>query len=112
MELYELGIKQAQDGLAKGDFSSVELVQSVIDRYHAKNGEIGAYLSFDEEGALALAKEADEARLKHSNTQTLKHSLASSRPRPLLRQLLRLSPVGEVDDERAGSVLVAQEGEV
>ena len=73
MELYELGIRQAQDGLAKGDFSSVELVQSVIDRYHAKNDEIGAYLSFDEEGALALAKEADEARLKHSNTQTLEH---------------------------------------
>jgi len=61
MELYELGIKAAQDGLAKGEFSSCDLVQSVIDRYHAKNAEIGAYLTFDEEGALALAKENPKA---------------------------------------------------
>ena len=57
MELYELGIRQAQEGLAKGEFTSVELTQAVIDRYHAKNGEIGAYLTFDEEGALKLARE-------------------------------------------------------
>ena len=56
MELFELGIKQAQEGLAKGEFSSVELTQAIIDRYHAKNGEIGAYLTFDEEGALAEAR--------------------------------------------------------
>ena len=62
MELYELGIKAAQEGLAKGEFSSVELTQAIIDRYHEKNGEIGAYLTFDEEGAIKLAKEADEKR--------------------------------------------------
>ena len=62
MELYELGIKEAAKGLAAGEFSSVELTQSVIDRVHAADGEIGAYLTFDEEGALAAAKEADEAR--------------------------------------------------
>ena len=61
-ELYELGIKEAQEGLAKGEFSSVELTQAIIDRYHAKNGEIGAYLTFDEESALAQAKAADESR--------------------------------------------------
>ena len=61
MELFELGIKQAQEGLAKGEFSSVELTQAIIDRYHAKNGEIGAYLTFDEEGALALARENPKA---------------------------------------------------
>ena len=55
MELFELGIKQAQEGLAKGEFSSVELTQSVIDRYHAENSRIGAYLTFDEEAALKLA---------------------------------------------------------
>ena len=62
MELYKLGIKEAREGLAKGEFSSVELVQSIIDRYHAKNGEIGAYLTFDEEGALKAAAEADANR--------------------------------------------------
>ena len=55
MELYELGIKSTQEGLAKGEFSALELTQSIIGRYHAKNGEIGAYLTFDEEQALAMA---------------------------------------------------------
>ena len=55
MELYELGIAEAKEGLAKGDFSSVELTQAIIDRVHAKDGEIGAYLTFDEDGALAAA---------------------------------------------------------
>ena len=55
-ELYELGIRAAQEGLAKGDFTSTDLVRSVIDRVHAKDGEIGAYLTFDEEQALDLAK--------------------------------------------------------
>ena len=57
MELYELGISAAREGLANGEFSSVELTQAVIDRVHAKDGEIGAYLTFDEEGALAAARE-------------------------------------------------------
>ena len=61
MNLCELGIKAAREGLAKGDFTSEELVQSVIDSYHARNGEIGAYLTFDEEGALALARENPKA---------------------------------------------------
>ncbi len=55
-ELYELGIREAQAGLAKGDFTSTDLVQSIIGRVHEKNGEVGAYLTFDEEQALALAK--------------------------------------------------------
>ena len=56
MKLYELGIRQAQEGLAKGDFTSVELAQAIIDRVHEADGDIGAYLTFDEEGALELAK--------------------------------------------------------
>ena len=61
-ELYKLGIEEAAKGLAKGEFSSVELTQSVIDRVKTENPKIGAYLTFDEEGALAAAKAADEAR--------------------------------------------------
>ena len=55
MELYELGIKEAQDLIAKGEVTSTDLVKAVADRYRAKNGEIGAYLTFDEEAALKLA---------------------------------------------------------
>jgi len=61
MELYELGIRQTQDGLAKGEFSSEDVVKSVIARYRERNGEVGAYLTFDEEGALALARENPKA---------------------------------------------------
>ena len=61
-ELHELGIEESAKGLAKGEFSSVELTQAVIDRVHARDGEIGAYLTFDEEGALAAAKAADAER--------------------------------------------------
>ncbi len=53
--------RQAQDGLAKGEFSSEDVVKSVIARYRERNGEIGAYLTFDEEGALALARENPKA---------------------------------------------------
>ena len=62
MELYELGIKAAREGLAKGEFSSVDLTQAIIDRYYAKNAEIGAYLTFDEEQALELARANPKVR--------------------------------------------------
>lgn len=61
MELHELGIAEAREGLARGDFSSVELTQAVIDRVRAENGKIGAYLTFDEEAALNLAAENPKA---------------------------------------------------
>ena len=69
--LFELGVKGALDGMTRGDFSSVELVDSVIARFHEKNGEIGAYLTFDEEGARAAAKSADEARAAGSDAPLL-----------------------------------------
>ena len=56
MELYELGIKAAQEGLAKGEFTCEDIVKSVIGRVHAVDGKVGAYLTFDEEGALGLAR--------------------------------------------------------
>ena len=62
MSLHELGVRQAAEGLVAKRFSSVELTKAVIDRVREKDGEIGAYLTFDEEGALAAAKAADEAR--------------------------------------------------
>ncbi|MBO7483094.1 MAG: Asp-tRNA(Asn)/Glu-tRNA(Gln) amidotransferase subunit GatA [Kiritimatiellae bacterium] len=57
MELYELGIKAAQEGLAKGEFTSTDLVNSIIARYRDRNAAVGAYVTFDEEQALALAAE-------------------------------------------------------
>lgn len=64
MKLYELGIAQAGKLLAAGEVSSTELVKAVIERYREKDGEIGAYTTFDEEMALAAAAEADARRQK------------------------------------------------
>lgn len=55
-ELYKLGIAEAREGLEKGDFTSEDIVKSVIGRYREKNADIGAYVTFDEEGALELAR--------------------------------------------------------
>ena len=71
MSLHELGVCQAAEGLAAKKFSSVELTQAVIDRVREKDGEIGAYLTFDEEGALAAAKAADEARAAGNDSALL-----------------------------------------
>lgn len=70
-ELHKLGIREAAKGLADGEFSSVELVQAVIDRVHERNEEIGAYLTFDEEGALRAAKAADDSRVGGASSPLL-----------------------------------------
>ena len=57
MELWEMGIRAAQDGLAKGQFTATDLVKAIAARRAAEDGRIGAYLTFDEEGALRLAAE-------------------------------------------------------
>ena len=56
MELYELGIKAAQDGLGKREFSSADIVRSIIERVRSVNDKVGAYLTFDEAGAISLAE--------------------------------------------------------
>ncbi len=61
MELYKLGIKAAREGLEKGDFTSAEIVESLYKRYNEVNPEIGAYLYFDIDHALELAKASPKA---------------------------------------------------
>ncbi len=71
MDISKLTVAKASIGLAKKDFSSVELVQSVIDAVDARDGDIGAYLTFDREGALAAAADADAARIAGNNSPLL-----------------------------------------
>lgn len=71
MDISKLTVAKASMGLANKDFSSVELVQSVIDAVDARDGEIGAYLTFDREGALADAAAADVARAAGNNSPLL-----------------------------------------
>ena len=56
MELYELGIKEARAAIDRGEICCEDLVKAIIGRYREANGSIGAYLTFDEEGALEAAR--------------------------------------------------------
>ena len=62
MDISKLTVASAAAALSRGDFSSVELTQAVIEAVDARDGAIGAYLTFDREGALRQAAEADAAR--------------------------------------------------
>ncbi len=50
------------DLLAAGEITSVELTQACLDRIHALNPRINAFLSIDDDGALATARDVDARR--------------------------------------------------
>ncbi len=62
MDISKLTVASASAALSAGDFSSVELTKAVIDAVDARDGDICAYLTFDRDGALRQAAEADAAR--------------------------------------------------
>ncbi len=55
-ELFELGIAGAQDLVAKGEATAADFVKAIARRVEERNGEVGAYLTFDLEDALKLAE--------------------------------------------------------
>jgi len=59
-DLNKLTIKQARAGLDNKDFSSVELVESCLDRVKERNKEINAFITVTEDLAIKEAKEADK----------------------------------------------------
>ena len=62
MKLHELTIHKAHDLLDKGEISSVELTQAVIDRIADVDNDIKAYITLTPELALEQAREADRRR--------------------------------------------------
>ncbi|PIE70127.1 MAG: Asp-tRNA(Asn)/Glu-tRNA(Gln) amidotransferase GatCAB subunit A [Deltaproteobacteria bacterium] len=60
MTLYEKTIAEAAALLDKGDISSVELTQSVLDRIEKTDAAVGAYLTISAEQALEQAAAADK----------------------------------------------------
>jgi aspartyl-tRNA(Asn)/glutamyl-tRNA(Gln) amidotransferase subunit A len=76
LELYELTIHEAHDLLEKGEISSVELTQAVIDRIVAVDNEIKAYITLTPELALEQAKEADRRRAAGEDSPLLGIPLA------------------------------------
>lgn len=69
IDLKNLTIKKAQDGLKSGEFTSLDLVESYIKEIESKNKEINAYLEVFED-AREQAKVADEM-IKSGNAKTL-----------------------------------------
>ena len=53
-------VKQLQQGLARGDYSSVELTRAYLDRIKQLNPQINAFINVTEEQALAQAEDADK----------------------------------------------------
>ncbi len=60
MNLNELTIRQAYEGLKKGDFSSVELTDACLDRIAERNEEINAFITVTADSARKEAVEADK----------------------------------------------------
>ena len=61
-EIYYKTATELRSLLDEKQISSVELIQAVIDRTHAVDSKINAYLDTNENQALAMAQASDERR--------------------------------------------------
>jgi aspartyl-tRNA(Asn)/glutamyl-tRNA(Gln) amidotransferase subunit A len=60
MELTDLAITQAHEGLVKKEFSALELVKAYLDKIEKEDKKISAFLTKTEDSALSQAKEIDK----------------------------------------------------
>jgi aspartyl-tRNA(Asn)/glutamyl-tRNA(Gln) amidotransferase subunit A len=61
-ELHTLTIAEAREALGRGELSSAELTRALLDRIADVDSRVSAYLTVDEDGALAQARAADQRR--------------------------------------------------
>lgn len=71
MELLKLTISQAQEGLTKKEFSSLELVKSCLGRIKRLDKTLNAFITVCEKETLLGAKNADEKIKKSENRKRL-----------------------------------------
>ena len=71
MDFRDWTLASAAAAMRGGEISSVELTKALIAAKDARDGDIRAYLTFDEEGALKAAAEADAARAAGSSAPLL-----------------------------------------
>lgn len=62
--LHRKSVTVLRDAVASGDVSAVEIAQSALDRIAHRDGDIGAFLYVDSEGALSAAAQVDRARAR------------------------------------------------
>ena len=60
--LWELTVRELAGSLSSGEVSATEVLDAQLRRIEARNGELNAVVSLDEEGARARARAADAAR--------------------------------------------------
>ena len=70
MELTQLTIEEAQEGLKQKEFSSVELVTSCLERIKKLNSQINAFITVCEKEALQDAEKADKLLTNHQSPVT------------------------------------------
>ncbi|MCL5996370.1 MAG: Asp-tRNA(Asn)/Glu-tRNA(Gln) amidotransferase subunit GatA [Chloroflexi bacterium] len=71
MDLCALTIHEAREGLRAKQFSSMELTRAFLDRIHALNPRLNAYITVNEAGALQQAQVADERIARGEDTPIL-----------------------------------------
>jgi aspartyl-tRNA(Asn)/glutamyl-tRNA(Gln) amidotransferase subunit A len=59
MDLIQLKIKQLNSGLAKKEFSAVELAKNYLDKIKKEDGKFSAYLTVTEDSAMLQAEKVD-----------------------------------------------------
>ncbi len=62
MELYQLTLHQARQKLSRGEISSLELTEAILERITAVDDALKAYLSLNPDAARQQARAADERR--------------------------------------------------
>ena len=70
-DLADLTISGAQDALAGGECSAVELLEAVLMRAAVTEAHLHAYLTLDREGATAAAQRSDDARARGKSAGSL-----------------------------------------
>jgi len=71
MELTELKIKEAHEGLAKKEFSALELCKSYLEKAKKEDQKLSAFITITEDLALSQAKKIDEMILKEKEVPIL-----------------------------------------
>ncbi|CAM3634617.1 MULTISPECIES: Asp-tRNA(Asn)/Glu-tRNA(Gln) amidotransferase subunit GatA [Saccharibacillus] len=62
MTLFDLGLREIQNRLHAGELSVTELVKDSLQKVGERDGQVKAFLTVDEEGALASAAKLDEKK--------------------------------------------------
>jgi aspartyl-tRNA(Asn)/glutamyl-tRNA(Gln) amidotransferase subunit A len=73
--LHELTIAEARALLDRGEITSVQLTQALLDRIVAVDNQVRAFLAIDDENALEQARIADEQRRAAQGQASLLHGI-------------------------------------